>query len=136
MEEFFTRDKANEGVKIPLFHPDGSATDHWLIVLGIDSDLFRQAEAQSNRRLITAIKDGELDVKKLAEVELKERRSMVASLIVKWSFDKPCTPEEVEKFLEQAPQIQDQVDRLSTKRALFFGKSSNPSTPTPVASSS
>ena len=34
MDEFFTRGKANEGVQLPLYTPDGSKSEHWVRVLG------------------------------------------------------------------------------------------------------
>ena len=44
MDAFFTRGKANEGVQLPLYLPDGSKSEHWVRILGVDSDIFRAAE--------------------------------------------------------------------------------------------
>jgi hypothetical protein len=43
MDAFYTRQKANEGIQLPLFLPDGTKTDHWIRIRGIDSDAFRIA---------------------------------------------------------------------------------------------
>ena len=45
MSAFFTRDRANEGIELPLYLPNGRKSEHWLRVLGVDSDAFRLAEA-------------------------------------------------------------------------------------------
>jgi len=109
MEEFFTRTKANEGVKLPLTTPDGKETKHWLMIRGVDSDAFREAEAEAKRSIIQKrIEPGEA------------MRSVVASLISDWSFDKPCSRDEVMAFLLEAPQIADAVDKVAGDRKLFF----------------
>ena len=53
--QFHTRAAANEGIKLPLTLPDGTATEEWLQIRSIDSDAFRAAEAASNRRLLEAM---------------------------------------------------------------------------------
>ena len=52
MQEFFTRGIANEGVKLPLSYPDGTLSEHWITVRGIDSDEFRRVETQSKRKAV------------------------------------------------------------------------------------
>ena len=49
MEAFFTRERANEGVEVPLYTPDGTKSQHWIRIRGVDSDAFREAEANSKR---------------------------------------------------------------------------------------
>ena len=43
MDAFFTRDKANEGIKVPLRTPEGKETDHYLVIRSQWSDDFQKA---------------------------------------------------------------------------------------------
>ncbi len=134
MDAFFTRDRANEGIELPLYLPSGRKSGHWLRVLGVDSDSFRLAEADSKRDAfrIASMEDKE---KRAGEIHASKRR-LIATLIVGWSFPQPCTSKNVEEFLRQAPQIMDAVDTVASRRALFFGARSSSSRPTPSDSSS
>lgn len=134
MEEFFTRQQANDGIEIPLSRPDGTPTDHRIRVRSADSDAFRAAEAESSRRLLEI--SLEKDKAKANSEFLEEKLKMRAALVVSWTFDKPCTPESVREFLREAPQIADQIDRIANQRSRFFRKGSAPSTPSPAQSSS
>lgn len=141
MADFFTRQKATEGIKLPLALPDGSETDHWLRIRGIDSDEFRRTDAKARREAMELAELAEAaskDEAKLAELEKQIQdlqRKVVASLVIEWSFPEPCTEANVVKFLREAPQIQTEIDRLSARRKLFFGAGSASSTPSPVANS-
>lgn len=125
MADFFTRDLANEGIRIPLFDPYGEKTEHWLQVRGIDSDEFRRADIAARRQAIKlAMIEDEAE---RAEEMAKQQRALIASLVADWSFkdEKPCTVENVAEFFLQAPQIMDAVDQLAAKRANFFAKRSS-----------
>lgn len=119
MSDFFTAGPANAGVRVPLFKPDGTPSDQWLHVHGVDSDAFRNAELAKLRKL------RELGSKKLSQVEQDNEvrnitRELLASLVSAWSFPEPCTFDNVVNFFRQAPQIEDAVDRFSAKRDNFF----------------
>lgn len=123
MESFFTRARANEGIELPLDMPDGSPTSHRIRIRGVDSDAFRTAQADSRRRLVeiaTASEKVDFDADKMEG----ERLRMLASLVASWTFEIPCTVENVVSFLREAPQIAQQIDKLSAKRNLFFRKGS------------
>ena len=122
MQEFFTRGAANEGRKLPLFFPDGTESDHWLIVRGVDSDEFRMAESKAKR---SAISFAQLSTEQeRAEAIASAEIECIASLVAGWSFDKECSRENVMHFLREAPQIADAVNRYAAKRAEFFSKKS------------
>ena len=123
MESFFTRENANEGIELPLLLPDGTKTEHWLRIRGVDADGFRKAEARSKRKMLEIAAEKDLD-KRDAEV------------VIGWSFDNPCTEAEIKRLFREAPQIAEQVDRTAYDRARFFGNSSKGSSPTPGESSS
>lgn len=133
MERFFTRETANAGVKEPLYLPDGTPTEHWLLILGQDSDEFRQAEAQARRRVL-----------ELAQIEDETERQqairdqemdMRVALIGGWSFSEDCIPENIRRFLAESPTNADMVDRIAANRQRFFGKGLSNSLATPSPSS-
>lgn len=124
MEAFYTRAKANEGIKLPLVLPTGERTEHWLQIRGIDSDIFRAAEAQASRRVLEIAAIEDKDEKAKAENDVKA--DLLASLVIAWSFDQECTIENVKAFFAEAPQIANMVDRAASQRSRFFvEKSSN-----------
>jgi hypothetical protein len=117
MESFFTRGRANEGVKVPLYTPDGQLSKHWLVVRGVDSDAFNHAKTKQTRRIgqIASLPEEERDA------EIKDATlEMISSLVASWSFDRECTLENIKAFLTEAPQIADKVDEFASKRSLFF----------------
>jgi hypothetical protein len=131
--QFHTRAAANEGIKLPLTLPDGTATEEWLQIRSIDSDAFRAAEAASNRRLLEAMASKD----RAAELDSQEERYvMLAALVAAWSFPAACTSEAVQAFLKESPQIAAEIDRVSASRRCFFKSSSSSSSSTPVQSSS
>lgn len=46
MESFFTRENANEGIELPLLLPDGTKTEHWLRIRGVDARRIPQGRGQ------------------------------------------------------------------------------------------
>jgi hypothetical protein len=88
MEAFFTRQKANEGVKLDLSLPDGTPTEHWIRIRGVDSDQFREAQQRMNARMLELSKDPTVK-SQAAAVYAQEANRMVGSLIISWSFPEP-----------------------------------------------
>lgn len=123
MEDFYTRDKANEGRRLPLTAPDGSPTDHWLQVRHVWSDAFQDAEDASLRHVqeqtLALGKDAAPEA--LAGIKREATNRLLASLVAGWSFDEPCTPEAVAAFLAKAPQIAEQINRVAADAKGFFG---------------
>lgn len=134
MEQFYTRGKSNEGIVFPLSLPDGSPSEHWIRVCGVDSDRYRVADAKARRAAFDIAQ--EKDDAKRDEMTEAVKLDVIVAIITEWSFPKPCTPENVREFLKEAPQIRDSVDALAYRRALFFGKSSKPSLPSQKQTSS
>jgi hypothetical protein len=118
MKEFFTREPANEGVKLPLTLPDGTPTEHYISVRGVDSDAFRIAEAEQRRKAVS-IASIEDDAARLAAIN-ESRIEMIASLVIGWSFPEDCSKKNILNFLREAPQIADQIDTVAGRRSLFF----------------
>ena len=128
MESFFTRERANEGIELSLDLPDGTPTAHKIRIRGVDSDSFRVANAESKRRLVDLAMSKEKATLDLTDHE-NERFRLLASLVVSWTFETPCNPENVVRLLREAPQLAEQIDRLAAKRTLFFRNGSPSSTP-------
>lgn len=145
-ESFFTRDRANKGIEVPLYDPaTGKKTEEWLRVLGKDSDAYRAEKVASQERLIELVRDipasfakdsrdKEID-RKIDEARPDEERRLVASLVSGWSFAEKCTRKAVIEFFENAPQVQDLVDEVASKRVLFFANESSISADSPKLNS-
>lgn len=134
MATFYTRERANAGVRIPLFTPEGRKTDHWLELRGIDSDEFRLADVQAKREAVRLAAINDTKERDEAIYELTTR--LTAILVTGWSFDHPCTQENVIAFFKEAPQIMNAVDLTAGDRGYFFRVGSNNSSDTPVTNSS
>ncbi|KXJ45892.1 hypothetical protein [Marinobacter sp. Hex_13] len=122
MDAFFTRDKANKGIKVPLRTPEGKETEHFLVIRSQWSDDFQKAKAEAYRDEFAAIAGK-------GEVKAEDRTVILAAaLVADWSFDEECTPENVQNLLRNAPQLRDMIDRYASNDARFFTKPSSDST--------
>ncbi|MAF43768.1 MAG: hypothetical protein CMI54_06340 [Parcubacteria group bacterium] len=129
MEEFFTRQKSNEGVKLPLVHPDGSPSKHWIKVRNTKSDAFRDKLSAQYEMQQAAI--GAQDENGNAiEVEALDQNVLLATLIADWSLEDELSDENKLKLMVEAPQIADQIDKYATNNKLFFSDPSKDSTTT------
>jgi hypothetical protein len=133
MEDFFTRDVANEGIKLPLYTPTGEKTEHFLHIRGVDSDAFREADSKAKRAFfrISSLPQEEQD-----EALNHETMKLLSCLVISWSFDKECTQENVIEFLKTAPQIADSINQIAVKRKIFFAQRSSSSTSSQESNSS
>lgn len=118
MKEFFTREVANEGKKVPLYLPNGEKSEHWLVLLGTDSDQFRLTEARSKRNVIEFAQIESASEREEAVEDAK--RTLVASLISDWSFDQDCDEANKIEFLKNAPQIGNMINLYCADRKNFF----------------
>lgn len=121
--DFFTREQANEGVKIPLTNPC-TGKDEWVKIRGADSDIFRAAEIDSLRQ---ALEIAELPKKEQAKKNAAARLELLSILVIDWSFDEPCNHEEILKVLKNAPLLAGIVNTQAAKRSLFIQKKSKTS---------
>lgn len=133
MAAFFTRQRANEGIELPLDLPDGTPTAHRIRIRGVDSDAFRAAHADSKRRLVELAFNKERATAESIDHEA-ERLRLLASLVVSWTFAEACDTDSVVALLREAPQLAEQIDRIASRRSLFFVNGSPNSTPTPKRS--
>lgn len=132
MAQFFTKDAANTGIKVPLVDPLGQRTPHWLEIYGVDSDQFRANDARGRRESARIAQIENPEERDLAMIDLTRR--LTASLVFNWSFPQPCTSEAVVDFFRKAPQVQEAVDFFASRRAFFYAKNSASSSDTPPTS--
>lgn len=120
--DFFTRSKANEGEKLPLSLPDGTPTDEWLLIRGVDSDEFRAALDEHRRTILanSAIEDEVVRAEQNRAAGLK----LHCALVIGWSFDAEFTDKALEEFFKEAPHLAIEVDSFASNRQRFFRKSS------------
>jgi len=136
MDAFFTRQRANEGIKLPLALPDGTDTEHYICIRGVDSDAFKSAESNQKRLMLQLLSSSDkvLDTGEIEAATREGQLSILAALVISWSFDQECSLDNVKQFLREAPQIAQQIDKIASRRKLFFKKGLTPSTPTQEAS--
>lgn len=133
MKEFFTRAAANNGRRLKLTLPSGEPSEHWLHIIGIDSDTFRKAQAIQHRNTMEAsssVDAGDITQEEAEDAYDTSRTALISSLITEWSFDKPCNPKAVIKFLTEAPQIATAVNLFAGTRKEFFSVGSEDYTDT------
>lgn len=136
MTSFFTRQAGNEGVQMPLYNPvTGEKSEHWLRVVSVDSDIYSRANSKAMREA-RKLADTKLTDEEKAERLEEQKLDLVASLVIAWSFDMPCTFDNVRAFLAEAPQILESVNQLAGNRPLFMMGSSRSSEPSPKPTSS
>jgi len=135
MEQFYTQEKASEGVKVPLFAPDGRKTEESITIRSVFCDEFRLAETQQNRRMVKDLAVLTSDEER-AKLHINYKTELVAALVKDWSWsdEQPATRENVIAFLKRAPQIEQQIDRLASQSELFFALPSTDSTNSQKAS--
>lgn len=134
MEQFFTREKSNSGIDIPLLLPDGTPTEFFIKVRGADSDVFRQAEAESMRRIVEVKQKHKDDEEAQRKAFEEEKTWLIAQLVIDWNLEEECTEENIIKLFTNAPQIKDEVNKVAGDRKAFFKKESANSTNSQKAS--
>ncbi len=116
MKEFFTQDLHSKSKKLPLYLPDNTESEHYLMVLGFDSRESRSAYAEAERMGFQSLNEGhDADVEYL-------KLYHVQSFIESWSFPDECTIESKIAFLKKAPYIADAVKAYSSSHENFAKK--------------
>lgn len=109
---FATREKANEGVDVPLPLPTGELSGVTLRVLHRDSDAYRKAMATFRRDVArggAVMSDEDADLR------------LVASCVVGWSLPNPFSVEDVVSLFKASPYIFDLVEAKVYSGKDFFG---------------
>jgi len=118
--DFFTKPASEAGVKIPLPLPDGSESSEWVLVAGMESDRYRQANAIAEREALSIPSD--VDHADRVEAMYVTSTRLIASLIIEWSFKKELSLSSATELLDNAPYIRDLINRSAADRAAFVKK--------------
>lgn len=122
-KDFDIKTLSEAGVKLPLYNFKGKKTGHWLKVRGVDSDAFIEANEEAIRARVAL--EAVSDKKEKAKLVKKIKLTLLSSLISDWSFDEPCSIDNVVDFLERSPQNAEAVDLFAARREGFIAKKSN-----------
>lgn len=96
--DYETRTAINAGVKMPLIDPfTGEDRGDWLrLRYSMADDYIAARERASQAKLLGNGAD---------TGTVEENAALFTPLIAEWSFDEPCTPENVFAFLCEAPHL-------------------------------
>lgn len=119
ISDFYTVKDSNDGIEIPLTDPrTGELTEHTIRIRSCESDEYQAAKIRYQRKRFA--QSLEQDEAKAIKIEIESQRELASSLVIDWSFEPDCTPEEVLKLFKNAPHIQDALERIAGDRNLFF----------------
>ncbi len=132
--DLYTRAAASNARKMPLFTPQGEITDHYLEIIGRDSDEFQRASSkyQQTLAIIEAIKDP----KERGEAARRAFASLRAALVVGWSLDAELTPEAAAELCFEAPSLAREIDQFAGNIANFLPRTAPDSSTGHAAKSS
>jgi hypothetical protein len=127
-KDYFTRQKANAGIKVAIPDPvTGEASGEYVLVAGTDSDQVRALFTELARE--RAASEDKQDVQ-------DENLRMCVAAVIGWSFTDALTPENVRETLVEIPALYDAIRAAIVDRDRFFGKMSGSSATSPDATSS
>ena len=110
--------KENIPRKLELFIPGEKKAAATLMILGSQSDAFREKSHDSLRAAALHAKKGEMNFEYLQMAEVDQ----VSALIDSWTFDDECTEENKKKFLTNAPAIRNQINVFAADDGNFLAK--------------
>jgi hypothetical protein len=119
IDAFFTREKSNEGISVPLLLPDGSDSGESITIRGVDSDHFRKAQVERSKKNLLILQlpeEEQQDARDKADTEL------LAELVGGWTMETEFNQENTVRLLTESPMIRGLVDSTSARRASFFAK--------------
>lgn len=127
IQELYSLDAEEEGVKLPVGPPASKKPTGWIRIRGAGSQACRDARTRVRRRRLRETSRLRTEDAPPHEIEEAEDRiaregelEVIASLVIDWSFDTPCTPEAIKELLLKAPKIADRIDIVSGEESLFF----------------
>ena len=117
---------ANVGAWVDILHPvTGEALDIKILVIGKDSDKFRELEEKHQRESLEAAKRTQKLEDRIAAAKAQGEALLVACT-VQWQHveldgvELDCTPENVRKVYSRFTWLRDQVDVAIGTRANFL----------------
>ena len=126
LSDFFTLGALEKGKKLPLTLPDGTETEYHLVVLGADAPAARKALLEATRILRDEGKEG-MSVDEEAAIAQRANLHYRSALAFDWSLPVPYSKEGIAELLLNNPGLSNDVERLASDRARFFGPELNAS---------
>lgn len=118
IEQLFTRDKANQGVDIPVVFPGAKEPVGTIKILGCDSEVYKEQvrkRAIENARILTLPVEQQQAAIEAADLEA------VTACVCGWSFEDKFNKLNVRKLLVESPFIFELVNESVMNRSLFMG---------------
>ncbi|MGV8864107.1 MAG: hypothetical protein ACOH2T_23425 [Pseudomonas sp.] len=118
-QDFYVKQKAEEGRRVDLSNPDGTPSGHWMVVRSVLSSQYEEAFKQISRAALDDVmriaSAGDRAAVTLMTKTLGRSRKarLVASLIADWSLDCDCSEQEKTRLLVSAPRLRRQIERVS-----------------------
>lgn len=122
-QDFYTRSDITTEFKLKT--PDGKDSDFHLLVLGIESKLWRKTRRDSLlENLSKSLNDNNIPKSIVVpEMDHDLKTAKLLSKIVKgWNFDQPFSVEAVEELLYNSPHNCDDLDGFISVRENFLKK--------------
>ena len=119
ISQIYTRKNSDLGVDLPIDFAGIQDNPPTIKICGVDGERYRKAmegRAIENARVLT------LPESEQAEAHAKADQSLVAEMILDWSFSEKCTLSNKLKLLENSPGVFDLVNTSVFKRSLFMGE--------------
>lgn len=117
--KFGTKKLANEGVRLYLVDPaTGLKTEHWLTVLGTDSQAFRSTKVTGQRAI--AGKDWSKNEEGREKAIQEHRMDLTTCIVTGWSFEDTFTKDALKEFFDESPGVAEQVDIFASDRSNFI----------------
>lgn len=118
MELFMTGKQHSEAKKLKLYAPDGTETEHYLMLIGIDSKVMRRKKKDLFTEVASNIKEKTFD----ADMQDKFSLDLLSTAVTGWSFKEECTFDKVREFLDNSPSILEAVDVFINESENYFEK--------------
>ncbi len=114
---YLDKEKKKSGVRMPLFAPDGSLSQDFIMVKWAWCDEIRAVQNDLKREMRQKFANDEK-----ADPDAAILDGIVA-MVAGWSFKEKATPTRVRAFLNERPDIAERIDILSANTKLFFTSS-------------
>lgn len=136
IRDFFTKERSEKGVEVPILTPTGEITDGRVFVRFSESRSYSTAKGEILRSygpLDTAKPDPKLAPEEAAvvqaEIDVKLRArdlDLACALVIGWNIDEPFTPENVREVLDNMPLLRASVVTTGVNREVFFASKPAP----------
>ena len=145
LDIFDTKTKANEGIELKIYKPDGEFSGLYIRVLGSDSDQYQKLKRKQEKQRVKVLSRGGRDaVENLYEVDDINAIDLVVAATLGWRhengkpmpFDIGADRKSAKAFYQQYPVAYNQVKYGISNPENFMKVSAEPSSDTQMPLSS